>query len=159
MIQQRQHSRFYRLYRFGRKKGMWNSTLAVHSIIIQGFTYLSTFFGGDFIDLFLLLLNDISESAFIGMNSLCVKSCGIVSSSSHTLCSPQQSFVGGEYSNCKVKIEISILCVVKLAEPRLQTTVRQLGLESSMQHTQGWLILIIFVQSIYLGEISVIGHQ
>jgi len=88
MIHQRQHSRFYRLYRFGRKKGMWNCTLAVHSISKQGFTYLSTFFGGDFIDLFLLLLNDISESAFIGMNSLCVKSCGIVSSSSHTLCSP-----------------------------------------------------------------------
>ena len=27
------------------------------------------------------------------------------------------------------------------AEPRLQTTVRQLGLESSIRHTQGWLKL------------------
>ena len=31
------------------------------------------------------------------------------------------------------------------AESRLQTTVRQLGLESSIRHTQGWLKLIIFV--------------
>ena len=32
---------------------------------------------------------------------------------------------------------------VNLAEPRLQTTVRQLGLKCSIQHTQGWLKLII----------------
>ena len=30
-----------------------------------------------------------------------------------------------------------------LTEPRLQTTVRQLGLESSIRHTQGWLKLIL----------------
>ena len=29
------------------------------------------------------------------------------------------------------------------AEPRLQTTVRQLGLDSSIRHTQRWLKLII----------------
>ena len=28
---------------------------------------------------------------------------------------------------------------VNSAEPRLHTTVKQLGLESSIQHTQGWL--------------------
>jgi len=32
---------------------------------------------------------------------------------------------------------------VNSAEPRLQPTVRQLGLESSIRHTQGWLTLII----------------
>ena len=31
-----------------------------------------------------------------------------------------------------------------LTEPRLQTTVRQLGLESSIRHTQGWLKLMLF---------------
>jgi len=30
------------------------------------------------------------------------------------------------------------------SEPRLQTTLRQHGLESSIRHTQGWLKLILF---------------
>ena len=30
------------------------------------------------------------------------------------------------------------------AEPRLQTKVRQLGLESYIRHTKGWLKLIIY---------------
>jgi len=33
---------------------------------------------------------------------------------------------------------------VNSTEPRLQTTVRQLGLESSLRQTQGWLKLIIY---------------
>ena len=45
------------------------------------------------------------------------------------------------------------LCLNKLSnpryftvstEPRLQTSVRQLGLESSLRHTQGWSKLIIY---------------
>ena len=31
-------------------------------------------------------------------------------------------------------------------EPRLQTTVRQLGLESYIRHTQGWLKLILLTR-------------
>ena len=31
---------------------------------------------------------------------------------------------------------------INLAEPRLLTTVRQLGLESPIRHTQGWLIYV-----------------
>ena len=58
---------------------------------------------------------------------------------------------------CKKKFQSPWVCRNKLSnpryltvsvnstEPRLQTTVRQLGLESSIRHTQGWLKLIIFV--------------
>jgi len=35
---------------------------------------------------------------------------------------------------------------VNSAEPHLQTTVRQLGLESSIRHTQGWLKLIFIIK-------------
>ena len=34
---------------------------------------------------------------------------------------------------------------VNLAKPRLQNTVRQLGLESSIRHTKGWLKLILYI--------------
>ena len=47
---------------------------------------------------------------------------------------------------CMSKYAVTnFLTLVASAEPRLQTTVRQLGLESSIRHTQGWLKLIIFV--------------
>jgi len=57
---------------------------------------------------------------------------------------------------CKKKLQSPFVCrnklsnprclnvSVNLAEPRLQTTVKQLELESSIRHTQGWLKLIIF---------------
>ena len=63
---------------------------------------------------------------------------------------------------CKKKIQSPSVCrnkrsnpcclteSVNLAEPRLQTTVRQLGFESSKsstQHTQWWLKLIILIQN------------
>jgi len=53
---------------------------------------------------------------------------------------------------CKKKFQSPCVCRNKLsnprcltvwAEPRLQTTVRQLGLESSIQHERGLWILII----------------
>ena len=56
---------------------------------------------------------------------------------------------------CKKKFQSACVCrnersnprcltvPVKSTEPRLQTTVRQLGLKCSIQHTQGWLKLII----------------
>jgi len=51
-------------------------------------------------------------------------------------------------SPCVCRNKLSYPCCltvsVNLAEPRLQTTVKQLELESSIRHTQGWLKLIIF---------------
>ena len=44
--------------------------------------------------------------------------------------------------------------VVLRAEPRLQTTVRQVGLESSIWHTQGWLKLILFHITMMSKQIS-----
>ena len=56
---------------------------------------------------------------------------------------------------CKKKVQSYWLCRNELSnprcltvsvnstEPRLQTTVRQLGLERSMRHTQWWLKLIV----------------
>ena len=41
-----------------------------------------------------------------------------------------------------IHIELFMTTTTKKTEPRLQTTVRQLGLESSIRHTQGWLKLI-----------------
>ena len=51
-------------------------------------------------------------------------------------------------SPCVCRNELSnprcLTVPVNSTEPRLQTTVRQLGLESSIRHTQGWLKLIVY---------------